>query len=173
MTSGIRNIEDMAWWAYVQKRAKGESNSRIAQAVGVTPSSVSRWGGGSMPDPAQAAAFARAYGRPVLEAFVAAGFLTPQEARERPSTPPSIDDLTDEELLDEIRKRMLQGRSEGAAMHAAREVLGDSRTLAAPRPPSVQELKQQRLLEQAQPATWAADDRSYRAQYEDDDWEPR
>lgn len=67
----------------------------------------------------------------------------------------------------------IQGRSEGAAMRAAREVLGDSRTLAAPRPPSVQELKQQRLLEQAQPATWAADDRSYRAQYEDDDWEPR
>lgn len=170
MTSGIRNIEDMAWWAYVQKRAKGESNSRIAQAVGVTPSSVSRWGSGSMPDPAQAAAFARAYGRPVLEAFAAAGFLTPQEARERPSTSPSVDDLTDEELLDEIRKRMLQGRSEGAAMHAAREVLGDSRTLAAPRPPSVQELKQQRLLEAAMPVEEAADDRP-RAD-DDDDWEP-
>ena len=65
----------------------------------------------------------------------------------------------------------IQGRSEGAAMHAAREVLGDSRTLAAPRPPSVQELKQRRLLEQAQPATWAADDRPLTEP--NDDWEPR
>ena len=39
----------------------------------------------------------------------------------------------------------LQGRSEGAAMRAAWEVLGDSRTLASPRPPSMQELRQQRL----------------------------
>ena len=64
-----------------------------------------------------------------------------------------------------------QGRSEGAAMHAAREVLGDSRTLAAPRPPSMQELRQRRLRADAMPVEEAADARP-RAD-DDDDWEPR
>lgn len=42
----------------------------------------------------------------------------------------------------------------------------------APEPPlSMQEVKQRRLLEQAQPATWAADDRPLMEP--DDDWEPR
>lgn len=42
----------------------------------------------------------------------------------------------------------------------------------APEPPlSMQEVKQRRLLEQAQPATWAADDRPLTEP--DDDWEPR
>lgn len=66
----------------------------------------------------------------------------------------------------------LQGRSEGAAMHAAREVLGDSRTLAAPRPPSMQELRQQRLLADALPVDIAADDRPWIGD-DADDWEPR
>ena len=65
----------------------------------------------------------------------------------------------------------LQGHSEGAAMRAAREVLGDSRTLAAPRPPSMQELRQQRLLADAMPVEEAADARPRGGQ--DDDWEPR
>lgn len=41
----------------------------------------------------------------------------------------------------------------------------------AEQPASIQELKQQRLLEQAQPATWAADDKPMLNP--DDDWEPR
>lgn len=42
----------------------------------------------------------------------------------------------------------------------------------APEPPlSMQEVKQRRLLEQAQPPTWAADDRP-RAGDDADDWEP-
>lgn len=65
----------------------------------------------------------------------------------------------------------LQGRSEGAAMRAAREVLGDSRTFASPRPPSMQELRQRRLQADAMPVEEAADDRP-RAD-DDDDWEPR
>lgn len=66
----------------------------------------------------------------------------------------------------------LQGHSEGAAMRAAREVLGDSRTLAAPRPPSMQELRQQRLQADAMPVEEAADARE-RSGSDEDDWEPR
>lgn len=65
----------------------------------------------------------------------------------------------------------LQGHSEGAAMRAAREVLGDSRTLAAPRPPSMQELRQQRLRADAMPVEEAADDRPWIGD-DADDWEP-
>ncbi len=39
------------------------------------------------------------------------------------------------------------------------------------RPLSMQELKRQRILEQAQPAAWVADDKPM--QDADDDWEPR
>ena len=66
----------------------------------------------------------------------------------------------------------IQGRSEGAAMHAARELLEGSRTFASPRPPSMQELRQQRLQADALPVEEAADDRP-RADDDDDDWEPR
>ena len=65
----------------------------------------------------------------------------------------------------------IQGRSEGAAMHAARELLEGSRTFASPRPPSMQELRRQRLQADAMPVEEAADDRP--RVDDDDDWEPR
>ena len=76
--------------------------------------SVSRWfSQGSLPDPATAARLARSYDRPVLEAFVAAGFLTPEEAGERPSAPPSLVSLTDDELIEEVGRRMKELRDAG------------------------------------------------------------
>lgn len=108
----------MTWWAYVRKHSGGAPNAHIASAVGVTPSSVGRWGRGSSPDPAQAAAFARAYDRPVLEAFIAAGFLTPDEAEQRPSAPPSLAELDDGDLLEEIRRRMQGGSSDAGNAEA-------------------------------------------------------
>lgn len=101
----------MAWWAYVQRHSDGATNARIAESVGITPPSVGRWSKpGARPDPVQAAAFARAYGRPVLEAFIAAGFLTAEEAGERPTAPPSLATLSDDELLAEVRRRMEGGQ---------------------------------------------------------------
>jgi len=67
-----------------------------------------------VPDPVPVAAFARAYHRPVLEAFIAAGFLTAQEAGEQPTALPlsPVKSLTDDELLDEVRRRLsLRGGS--------------------------------------------------------------
>lgn len=101
----------MTWWDYV-KRCTAAPKAHIAQAIGITPSSVGRWEKGSSADPLQAAAFARAYGRPVLEAFVAAGFLTASEAGEAPAAAPSLDALDDDELLAEVRRRMTGGTSD-------------------------------------------------------------
>lgn len=97
----------MSWWDYVQKYANGDSNADIARSVGVTPSSIGRWVNGGV-DPNKAAAFARSYGRPVLEAFIAAGFLSPEEARATVVVRESrtIRDFSNEELLEVIRERL-------------------------------------------------------------------
>lgn len=110
----------MSWQDYVDGLV-GEMPNRVASArSGVTEATISRWrsGGIKSPDARQVAAFARGYDRPVLEAFIAAGFLEPEEARQRPSAPPTLTTLTDDELLDEVRARMSEGR-DGDAQHAA------------------------------------------------------
>lgn len=98
-------MDHMQWWEYVQKVSGGATSTAIAQLIGVTPSSVARWKD-SRPDPARARDFARAYKRPVLEAFISAGFLTPAEAGQLPAAEPDITHFDDDQLLDEIRRRL-------------------------------------------------------------------
>jgi transcriptional regulator with XRE-family HTH domain len=81
---------DTAWARYVRRTSDGATGSEIEQRTGIAQSTVSRWfTGGRMPMPAHAAKFAQSYGGNVLEAFVAAGFLTEEEAGVPP--PPEID----------------------------------------------------------------------------------
>jgi transcriptional regulator with XRE-family HTH domain len=103
--SAIR-VSGMTWWKYVLKTSGEASQVEIAQRVGISPASISRWKE-SAPKPENVAAFARAYNRPVLEAFVAAGFLSADEAKERPAGRPTLDSFTTAELLDEVTKRVL------------------------------------------------------------------
>ena len=49
---------------------------------------------------------AQGLGYAIAEAFVAAGYITEEEAKVRPAARPSLDDLSDMDLLDEVRKRM-------------------------------------------------------------------
>lgn len=114
MSEYQRTMEGMTWWSYVKSVARDDTNATIAKKVGVSAPSVSRWQGKNSADPATAAAFARAYDRPVLEAFIAAGFLTSNEAGEQPTAPLSLASLTADELLDEVRRRMTGG-SHGVA----------------------------------------------------------
>lgn len=97
----------MTWWKYVQTHAAGEPNSAIAKKLDISASSIGRWVSGGV-DPLRAAAFARAYNRPVLEAFVAAGFLTEDEARARIVIDKTVgpQSLTDEQLVNEISRRL-------------------------------------------------------------------
>jgi len=97
----------MNWWRYVERISAGDDQKAIAAKAGIDQSTVSRWKSSKSPGKAEnVAAFARAYERPVVEAFVAAGFITGEEAGERPAAAPSLDDLTDDELLAEVRRRM-------------------------------------------------------------------
>lgn len=109
----------MSWWKYVERIAPGAQQAEIAKAAGVTPPTVSRWSTGKQGiDPKAAASFARAYRRPVLEAFVAAEFLTEREAKSRPAAVTTIDSWSDDDLIAEIRRRLAE-RDEGHADSAA------------------------------------------------------
>lgn len=95
---------------YVKRIAPGAKQADLAKAAGVTGPTVSRWMSGSQGvDPQAAAKLARAYDRPVLEAFVAAEFLTAAEAKVRPAPAPDFTQLTNDELLELVRARMEQG----------------------------------------------------------------
>jgi transcriptional regulator with XRE-family HTH domain len=110
----------MTWSEYVTRVAPGTKEA-IARAIGVSQATVSRWQK-SRPDPANVAAFARAYGRPVLEAFIAAEFLTPVEAGVSPgSVMPSMRDLSDGDLLKEIERRMKEGGTDDAGQAEAQK----------------------------------------------------
>jgi transcriptional regulator with XRE-family HTH domain len=71
--------------AYLRMVMDHAPHEAVANRSGVNQTTVTRWLNGSRPrDPAKVAAFARAYPghTTVLEAFVAAGFLTEKEAQQ-------------------------------------------------------------------------------------------
>lgn len=103
--------------------AGGDDQTAIARKTGVDQSSVSRWKTSGRPGNVDnVAKLARGYGHPVLEAFVAAGFLTSAEAGERPSAAPDFSQLKNDELLELVRARM---REEGEGVGDAAANSGD------------------------------------------------
>lgn len=70
------------WMEYVEAVTDGATQTAIALHTGITQSTISRWlRGDKVPtEAAQAAKFAQKYQRNPLEAFVAAGMLTIEEA---------------------------------------------------------------------------------------------
>lgn len=153
----------MTWWEYVERVAQTTRQRDIAERVKIDATNVTRWKNGQVPKADMVAAFARAYNRPVLEAFVAAAFITPKEARERPAAAPSLDTLSDAELLAEVARRLDTTRHASFDPHvtdAGTEPvdLAERRT---PIPPSRDDA--------AQPHQQAA----RKGQTPPDDWEPR
>lgn len=97
------------WYDYVRHISGNATQKTIAEAADVDQTTVSRWKEGAFsPSPGAVSALARNYGRNVLEAFVAAGFLTDEEAGTPP--PPTVDLATVEgELLAaEVARRLTQ-----------------------------------------------------------------
>lgn len=93
-------IRGMNWSTYVKRMTRGQTQQQVAdQAKVADQTTVGRWRRGttSPKDPAVVAAFAQAYGAPVLEAFVAAGFLTREEAGMPPAHGIDFEALVDED----------------------------------------------------------------------------
>jgi transcriptional regulator with XRE-family HTH domain len=78
----------MTWPEYVRRLSRGDNQVAIEARTSIDQGTVSRWlNGKTTPSPAQAAKFAQSYDGNVLEAFVAAGFLTAEEAGSPPAAP--------------------------------------------------------------------------------------
>lgn len=92
------------WWAYVQQVAVGQTMASIARTAGVPQPSLSRWRDGVHPSPDSIRAFALAYGRPILEAYVAAGLLLEEEIADV-TMPADVRALPTDALLGELGRR--------------------------------------------------------------------
>lgn len=70
------------WAEYVHQHTADQTQGQVAARTGINQATISRWRAGREVQPtAQAVvAFARGYGLPPVEALVAAGVLSPDEA---------------------------------------------------------------------------------------------
>lgn len=82
------------WPEYLEaamKRARIESNAELARRSGVNDSVISRWKSGVVPSLDKIRRVAEALNRPFLEVAVAAGAMTPEEARM--TSPPALPEV--------------------------------------------------------------------------------
>lgn len=146
--------KNLSWYRAVTQE---DSVNAVAKRAGLVQTTLAAQVRKGELTPQSVVAIARAYQSDPLSALVAVGFLTDEEVATYAHRA-ALGDASDEDLAREVWLRMSSGSA--------------SEPITAPEPPlSMQEVKQRRLLEQAQPATWAADDRPLTEP--DDDWEPR
>ncbi|GAA2684791.1 DNA-binding transcriptional regulator, XRE-family HTH domain [Actinosynnema pretiosum] len=104
------------WWDYIERNLeyRNLTTGDLAREVGVDRSRLTAWRKGAKISIPTARAIARLFQVSVFEVLVAAGMLTQQEADHQPaSTDPT--DLSDEQLISELRRRLKQ-RAETAAL---------------------------------------------------------
>lgn len=104
----------MTWSEYVVRICGSDQGRDFEAKTGLDGSTLSRWksGRGGGVNAEKVAAFARGYGRPVLEAFVEAGFISEEEAGAAPPGKPNLDAITNAELIELIRQRLEQRAGE-------------------------------------------------------------
>lgn len=80
--TGMHSEEPSGWADYVLRHKGGDRQIDVAQKTGIKQSTISRWLGAVPPQPSapHVVAFARAYGVPPVQALVAAGVISPDEA---------------------------------------------------------------------------------------------
>lgn len=99
----------LTWTEYVNWVVGEDRQVEISTKTGIDQGTISRW----RKDEPQAVsarsarAFALGYERPVLEAFVVAGFLTEAEAGVRPPKRADLAEISNERLAAEVRRRLL------------------------------------------------------------------
>lgn len=97
----------MTWFEYVTKHRGVDNDTEVAAKSGVSTPTVGRWRR-SVPQPEAVVKFARSYGRPVLEGFVAAGYLTQADVAGN-VTIADLSSIPDDELVSEVLARMKRG----------------------------------------------------------------
>lgn len=113
---GSTTLSTMSWWEWVVRVSGKSVPTQIAQEVGINQSAINRWKHGGVPSADSVKVFAGHYGRPVLEAFVAAGIISAQEAGTLPTPLPDPTELDDKVLVKEIERRLSDAKKmRGAA----------------------------------------------------------
>lgn len=107
-----RRVPETRWYQYVQAVSGNAQAIEIAKRVDIDNSAITRWKQGQQPTIGFVIAFARAYRRNVLEAFVAAEFITDDEANLR-EVNVGPESLTNDQLVEEVRRRLGGGRGDG------------------------------------------------------------
>lgn len=103
----------MQWSEYVRRVVGRDKQTDVARKTGIDQTTISRWLNPSQRGPAarissqNVARFARGYGRPVLEAFVVAGFLTADEAGMTTAEPTDLGQVADADLIAELQRRVM------------------------------------------------------------------
>jgi transcriptional regulator with XRE-family HTH domain len=97
------------WAEYVARVTADIPQKRVAELTGIDQTGVSRWQRGrNKPNAEKVVAFAKALGRPPIEALLAAGYLTRGDvAAGVVEIHTSLAQFTTDELLAEIRRRVV------------------------------------------------------------------
>lgn len=107
-------MNESKWWLYIREVAGDAQLKEIADRVGIDKSNVTRWKNGARPAADFAVSFARAYGRPVVEALVAGSYITEAEAELR-TVPVGVGDLKEVDLARELLARLEHRNSSAGA----------------------------------------------------------
>ena len=96
-----------SFWEYVTRIAGDQQNREIAQSIGVDASAISRWRAGEQPRVKTVIAFARGYGRPAVEALIAAGYLEMSDAFASVEVGQGmgLSEISDDDLFAEMQRR--------------------------------------------------------------------
>lgn len=100
-------MTETRWWKYLQRLMGDQSQLDAAKFIGISKSNITRWKDGARAAPDFVVKVARAYDANVLEALVAAEFITEAEAKLREIKVGGIalSDASNRQLLDEINRR--------------------------------------------------------------------
>lgn len=104
----IIGMQSTRWWDYITGIIGDSTYSQAATKAGFDKSAFTRWKKGARADPDFVVKIARAYNANVLEALVAAGFITEAEAKlqEIKVGGITLNDASNQQLLDEIMHRL-------------------------------------------------------------------
>ncbi|WP_104333782.1 hypothetical protein [Rathayibacter sp. AY2B5] len=111
---------------HIEQISGTKSLRSVALAAGITPSTLVRQLDGEM-KAATVVAICRAYGAPILPAFVAAGYISPDEARASISEA-ALRSATDRQLAEEILRRVIEAEGEHPELT---DPISDEQTTAA------------------------------------------
>jgi hypothetical protein len=109
----MKDAWEKTWPEYVRRHSRNAPLKDIGERITVHPGTIGRWLGTgdtspTRPDGDQVVKFARAYGRPPVEALIAAGYLKTHDVADNEviELGAALSDVSADELLAEVRRRI-------------------------------------------------------------------